>query len=141
MKVPFRTSLALAAAALLGVATAAPSPAEAAPGQAKKYVAKQKIHRDAATGQLRLPTPEETAELVATLEQLTNRSSEGLASHEGLNGAQVVALDGRFAGVVLSKPREDGSFETHCVWTFEQAAAFLGLAPEGEAAAGTDNTR
>jgi hypothetical protein len=125
----------------VGFLGASALPALAAPAHAKKYVAKQKIHRDTGTGELRLPTAEETAALVANLEELTNRSTEGLSQRPGLDGAQVLELKGRFMGVVLAKPREDGSFETRCVWTFEQAADFLGLVPEGEAGSGSDNAR
>ena len=41
------------------------------------------------------------------------------------SGAIAVSLDG--GGVVLARPNGDGTFETRCVFTFEEGADFLGL--------------
>jgi hypothetical protein len=36
-------------------------------------------------------------------------------------------LDGRFGGVVLGRAKDDGTTEIRCVFTMEEAVAFLGL--------------
>jgi hypothetical protein len=42
-------------------------------------------------------------------------------------GGVTAKLDKAFGGVVLARPKADGSFETRCVFTFEEGAEFLGL--------------
>jgi hypothetical protein len=97
----------------------------------KKYVPTQAITRDETTGKLRKPTPQETEELVRTLKKMTNRSSEGMSEERLSNGAVRVNIAGSFAPVMLAKPNADGTTETRCVTTFEEAAAFLGLVEKG----------
>jgi hypothetical protein len=97
----------------------------------KSYVATREIHVDQQTGATRKPTPAETQELVATLRQLTSRSTEGLSARTHSDGTKQVSLEGRFGAVVLARPRGDGSMETHCVTSFEEAADFLGLVEAG----------
>jgi hypothetical protein len=43
-----------------------------------------------------------------------------------------VDLGGGFGGVMLARPAADGSWETLCVFTFEEGAAFLGLVEASE---------
>jgi hypothetical protein len=93
----------------------------------KKYIATRPITVDAQTGTLRLPTPEETQDLVDTLAAMTNRSTEGLEMTTLANGTKAVNIDGRFQSVMLARPNEDGTSEIRCVTTFEEAAEFLGL--------------
>ena len=38
-----------------------------------------------------------------------------------------MSLDGSLQGVILARPNADGSYETKCVFTFEEGAEFLGL--------------
>jgi hypothetical protein len=42
-------------------------------------------------------------------------------------GGVTARLDKAFGGVMLARPRSDGSIETRCVFTFEEGADFLGL--------------
>jgi hypothetical protein len=103
----------------------------------RTYVAERNITIDAKTGRLRKPTPEETKELVDSLRSLTNRSSKGLTAVTRPDGTRQVNLQGRFGNAVIARPNPDGTMETRCVTTFEEAAEFLGLRPEtaSEAAA------
>ena len=93
----------------------------------KKYIATRAITVDPQTGTLRLPTPQETQELVDSLVEMTNRSMDGLQVTTLANGAKSVDIDGRFQSVMLARPSEDGSWEMKCVATFEEATEFLGL--------------
>jgi hypothetical protein len=95
--------------------------------QKKKYTATRAIVVDALSGELRLPTGQETQELVDGLVVLTNRSTEGLQMTTLPNGARAVDLEERFQSVMLARPNPDGTSETRCVTTFEEAADFLGL--------------
>ena len=93
----------------------------------KKYIATRPITIDPQTRTLRLPTPQETQALVDSLVDMTNRSEEGLQVVTHANGVKSVDLDGRFQSVMLARPNEDGTSETRCVATFDEAADFLGL--------------
>ena len=107
--------------------TAAPQDqAEKKPGQ-KKYKATRPIAIDKETGAARMPTEPEVEALVATLSTLTNRPADGLAETAGSAGAITVDLAGGFAGVLLARANADGTYETRCVFTFEEGAEFLGL--------------
>jgi hypothetical protein len=107
--------------------------AQAAPAQSaqakngKKYVATKEIIRDKATGQLRVPTTEETQVLVDQVSALTNRSAEGLTVTQSSNGGQMMSLEGRFGGVILGRALPDGTTEVRCVMTMAEAEEFLGL--------------
>ena len=98
----------------------------------KKYKATREIVVDKQTGQRRMPTQAEIDEVVSNLTQLANRPEE-LPSAQGESGAVVVDLAGGFNGVVLARPAADGSFETKCVFTFEEGAEFLGLVEDNAA--------
>jgi len=97
------------------------------PTQAKRYKATKPIFIDRQTGQLRLPTEQETQELVTTLAAKLNTSTKGLQSRQLANGAQVMELAGRFGSLALTRTDADGSTESRCVSSFAEAAAFLGL--------------
>ena len=92
----------------------------------KKYKATREIVVDKETGQRRLPTEAEIDEVVANLSQLANRP-EDLPSSQGAGGAVAVDLNGGYNGVLLGRPNSDGSYETRCVFSFEEGAEFLGL--------------
>jgi hypothetical protein len=96
----------------------------------KKYKATRPLTVDRDTRALRMPTQEEVDETVSNLLRMTNRPSEmpQLASAE--TGTITVDLEGGFAGVLLARPNEDGSWETKCVFTFEEGIDFLGLVPD-----------
>ena len=95
--------------------------------RSKKYVATRPITVDPQTGTLRLPTPQETQELVDSLVEMTNRSTDGLQVTTLANGTKSVDIDERFQSVMLARPSEDGSWEMKCVATLDEATEFLGL--------------
>jgi len=97
------------------------------PQQKKKYTATRAIVVDSQSGAVRMPTAQETQELVDNLVTLTNRSTEGLQITTLPNGTQAVNLENRFQSVMLTRPNPDGTSEIRCVTTFEEAADFLGL--------------
>lgn len=119
----------LAAALCLILVPAWLQPASAQDNQRrnKKYVATRPIKVDQQTGTLRLPTAEETQELVDSLVEMTNRSTDGLQVKTLGNGTKAVDIDGRFQSVMLARPNEDGMWEMRCVTTFEEATEFLGI--------------
>ena len=93
----------------------------------KKYVATKPIVLDQATKQVRMPTDSEVQAMVASISSLTNRSTEGLQAKTLANGTKQLNLQGRFQEVVISRANADGTMETRCVESMEEAAAFLGL--------------
>jgi hypothetical protein len=74
-----------------------------------RYTATRAIAVDSATGKYRKP---DAAEMTGTA---------------GKTGGITAKLDQSFGGVMLARPRADGSIETRCVFTFEEGAEFLGL--------------
>jgi len=98
----------------------------------KKYKATREIVIDKETGQRRMPTQEEIDEVVVNLSQLANRP-ENLSSTESAGGGELVDLGGGYNGVLVGRPADDGSFETRCVFTFEEGAEFLGLVEDTSA--------
>ena len=108
-------------------AAAATSAAKADPADTRVYVAERKIVRDSATGELRRPTKKETAELVASLKQMLSPDLSDVAVSKTPDGGGRLALHGRFQEVMLARPAADGTMETRCVSSMEEAAAFLGL--------------
>jgi hypothetical protein len=123
------TSARLLAAALSLALVFAWSQASAQDNQRrnKKYVATRAITVDPQTGTLRLPTPQETQDLVDSLVEMTNRSMDGLQVTTLANGTKSVDIDGRFQSVMLARPSEDGTWEMKCVTTFDEATEFLGI--------------
>jgi len=119
----------LAAALSLALVSAWSQPASAQDNQrrSKKYVATRPLTVDTQTGTLRLPTPQETQELVDSLIEMTNRSTEGLQVRTLANGTKTVDIDGRFQSVMLARPNDDGIWEMKCVTTFDEATEFLGI--------------
>jgi hypothetical protein len=95
-------------------------------GTRRNFRATRRIVVDPQTNQARMPTPAEVDELVSQLTSLTARP-EVLPERAGLGGAVGADLGGGFGGAMLARPNEDGSFETLCVFTFEEGADFLGL--------------
>jgi len=93
----------------------------------KKYKATKSIIVDRTTGAVRRPTTEEVEDLVKTLQATTKRSDENLQSLPVAGGGVALDLDGGYAGTFVARPNEDGTMETRCVFSFEEAAEFLGL--------------
>ena len=93
-----------------------------------EYTATRAIAVDSATGKFRKPNAAETAKLVADLKALTRQPQAVAMTSTARNTGGVTAkLDKAFGGVMLARPRADGSYETRCVFTFEEGAEFLGL--------------
>ncbi len=93
-----------------------------------QYTATRAIAMDSATGKYRKPNAAEIKELVAELKAMTRQpvaTAMTATAHD--TGGVTAKLDKAFGGVVLARPKADGSFETRCVFTFEEGAAFLGL--------------
>ncbi len=92
----------------------------------KRYIPTKNIVVDRETGRMRKPNDKELNELVDNLRTMTKRD-ENLESVSLPNGGVALDLDGGFGGTMLARPNADGTFETKCVFTFEEAAEFLGL--------------
>jgi hypothetical protein len=80
---------------------------------------------DATTGQLRPLTPEEARALVPTEAPGLARSDEGLVEVHHWNGAVSLDLQDRFQDVALAKVNPDGSVDSRCVESAEEARQFL----------------
>jgi hypothetical protein len=115
------------AAAIFLWTGATPVAAGSDQAKAKRYKATRPFVVDKQTGEVRMPTQEEVDEVVATLTALGQRDGEGLTQSTQATGAVTVELDGSNSGIVLARPNGDGTFETRCVFTVEEGAAFLGL--------------
>ena len=123
-----KTRLVLAGVLGLALTVLWPMPASAQQNRRpKKYVATRPITVDAQTGALRVPTAEETQQLVDRLATLTDRSMNGLQVVTLPNGVATLNLQDRFESVILARPNADGTSEVRCVTSFEEAADFLGL--------------
>jgi hypothetical protein len=100
---------------------------QTAPGQQKKYKATRAIVRDTQTGELRLPTTEELKQTVDSLASLTHQDvAAAVATPTTVTGLSALNISPA-AGVFVARPNEDGTMETQCVFTFEEAVAFLGI--------------
>ena len=118
--------IAVAAVVLTGGSRITASGGADEQAKAKRYKATRAFVVDKQSGSLRMPTQQEVDELVANLTTLGQRA-EPLAQSTQPNGTVGLDLDGGFAGIVLARPNEDGTWETRCVFTLEEGAAFLGL--------------
>jgi hypothetical protein len=102
-----------------------------AQGKQKRYKATRPIAVDQQTGQARMPSQEEIDRTVASLETLASRP-ESLPQTPASSGV-AIDLAGGFGGVMLARPKGDGTWETKCVFTFEEGVEFLGLVEENSA--------
>jgi hypothetical protein len=117
----------LAAIAAFAMAVAVAAPVAAAAAAPKKFRATRAFVVDKQTGAVRMPTPAEVDEVVTTLTALGQQPAESLVQATHDNGAVSLDLAGGFGGILLARPNEDGTWETLCVFTVEEGAAFLGL--------------
>ena len=115
------------AAAAQPLPGASASEAATAPG---RYKGTRRIVMDKQTRQLRVPTTEETRQVVSDLARLTSRSADNLPETQVPGGGTSLDLQGGFGGVMLARPNDDGTYETKCVFTFAEGAEFLGLVRE-----------
>lgn len=120
-------ALLLAALSGGGNSVVAQDNASGAAVQQKKYKATRPLAVDQETRRLRMPTPEEINETITNLTRMTNRPTEMPQQASPETGTITVDLEGGFAGVVLARPNEDGTWETRCVFTFDEGIDFLGL--------------
>jgi hypothetical protein len=104
-----------------------------APAKSKRYKATRAIAVDKQSGQARMPTQEEVEAVVADLWALAQRPDGDGQESTSANGAVSVELAGGFGGVLLARPGEGGTWETRCVFTFEEGAEFLGLVEDDSA--------
>ena len=95
----------------------------------EKWAGTRAIMRDVQTGKLRKPTETEVREMVKSIKQLTARASVRTDA-SGPNGG---AMDAAPQQVVIARATEEGTMETLCVETFEEAAVFLGLVKQNDA--------
>lgn len=98
----------------------------------KKFKATRAIVVDKQTGQRRMPNQEEIDQVITDLSQLANRP-ENLPENQVTGGAIVADLEGGYGGVMLARPADNGSWETKCVFTFEEGTEFLGLVEDNSA--------
>jgi maltodextrin utilization protein YvdJ len=132
----------LVAAALVASGTAVPSSSWTLSAQTSgsqkpvredlvKKLTGKKIRVDKQTGQTRAITQAEARETVQQLTALLERPAAAPQVAYRSNGTQVATVDGYFNRAVVARPRANGTFETRCVSTLDEAAAFL----SGESAA------
>ena len=96
--------------------------------RARRYRATTPFLKDTTTGQRRMPTDEEIAQVVQSLSTLTQRP-ENAPTVQTSTGATIVNLQGGYNGVLLGRVTEDGALDIRCVFTFEEGIGFLGLVP------------
>jgi len=94
--------------------------------KAKKYKATRAYVVDKDTGAVRMPTQEEVNDVISNLATMGQRPDDTLQQTQTGNGVSI-DLDGGYNGILLARPNEDGTWETQCVFTIEEGAAFLGL--------------
>ena len=121
------TAVAALALAIVSLTAGTEVSAQSAQGKARKFKATRAFVVDKQSGEVRLPTQAEVDEIVQSLTALGQRPADDLQQSTASNGAVGLDLDGGFGGIVLASPKEDGTFETRCVFTLEEGAAFLGL--------------
>jgi len=121
------TAVVALALAIVSLTAGTSVSAQASQGKAKKFKATRAFVVDKQSGEVRLPTQAEVDEIVQNLTTLGQRPAENLQQTTASNGTVTLDLDGGFGGIVLASPKEDGTFETRCVFTLEEGAAFLGL--------------
>jgi hypothetical protein len=117
----------LAAIAAFAMAIAVAAPVAAAAAAPKKFKATRAFVVDKQSGAVRMPTPAEVDAVVTTLTALGQQPDQSLVETTQVSGAVSLDLAGGFNGVLLARPNEDGTWETLCVFTVEEGAAFLGL--------------
>ena len=80
-----------------------------------------------------MPTQKEVDEVVANLTAFGQRSDDTLRQSSSASGTVKIDLGRAFSGVVLARPKGDGTFETRCVFTLEEGAEFLGIVEDTSA--------
>lgn len=116
-------------AAKVNAAEAARAAAAPAPTVLSSWTGTRAIIFDAATKTLRKPNATEVAQMVAHLQQMTTRRERTakMLQADRTGGTRQGSIEGEQANVVVARALADGSYETLCVHTFEEAAEYLGL--------------
>jgi hypothetical protein len=123
----------LVVAALVASGTAVPSSSWTLNAQTQKVVREdlvkkltgKKIRVDKQTGQPRAVTEAEARATVQQLTALLERPAAPPQVNYRSNRTQVANVDGYFNRAVIARPRANGTFETRCVSTLDEAVAFL----------------
>jgi hypothetical protein len=96
----------------------------------KVKVAGQDVEVDSQTGRMRELSPEEARKLAAGLNQMVNKSTEGLSEVQHADGSVSMDLQDRFQNVTVARVNDDGSVSQSCVDNPEAAGAFFGIDPK-----------
>ena len=96
----------------------------------KVKVAGQDVEVDSQTGRMRELTDEEARKLAAGLNQMVNKSTEGLNEVQHADGSVSIDLQDRFQNVTVARVNDDGSVSQSCVDNPDAAGAFFGIDPK-----------
>jgi hypothetical protein len=137
-----RLRASLVVAAFVASGTALPSSSWTLNAQTQKVIREdlvkkltgKKIRVDKQTGQPRAATDAEARATVQQLTTLLERPTAPPHIDYRRDGTQVANVDGYLNQAVIARPRANGTFETRCVSTLDEAVAFL----SGESAAFED---
>ena len=140
MRVSGKSRLAILAAAVAALVLAIVTmtagtavSAQSAQGKAKKFKATRAFVVDKQSGEVRLPTQEEVDQVVQELTTYAQKPAESVTPTTLADGTQQIDFGTNAGGIVLARPNGDGTFETRCVFTLEEGAAFLGLVEDTSA--------
>ena len=127
------TAVAALALAIVSLTAGTEVSAQSAQAKAKKFKATRAFVVDKQSGEVRLPTQEEVDQVVQELTTYSQKPAESIAPTTQADGTTVIDFGTGSGGVVLARPNADGTFETRCVFTLEEGAAFLGLVEDNSA--------
>jgi len=127
------TAVAALALAIVSLTAGTEVSAQSAQGKARKFQATRAFVVDKQSGEVRLPTQEEVDQVVQELTTFGQKPAESVTPTPQANGTIVIDFGTGSGGVVLARPNADGTFETRCVFTLEEGAAFLGLVEDNSA--------
>jgi hypothetical protein len=126
-------AVAALALALVSMTAATSVSAQSAQGKGKKFKATRAFVVDKQSGDVRMPTQEEVDQVVQELTTYAQKPAESVPATTRTDGAIQIDFGTSTGGVVLARPNGDGTFETRCVFTLEEGAAFLGLVEDNSA--------
>ena len=95
----------------------------------KVRVAGQDLTVDSQTGKVQELTPEETQKLAAGLNQMVNKTTDGLVQVQHADGSVSIDTEGHFQNVAVARVNDDGSVSQSCVDGPKAAGAFFGIDP------------
>ena len=127
------TAVAALALAIVSLTAGTEVSAQSAQGKARKFQATRAFVVDKQSGEVRMPTQQEVDRGRPGPDGV--RPAAGRERHADDPGERHGRdrLRRRLGGVVLARPNADGTFETRCVFTLEEGAAFLGLVEDSSA--------